>query len=223
MRARRLRSRPTTETQATQPTRGGKATQTPNCDLLVMGTHGYSGLSKLLLGSVTEKVMHHARVPLLVLPPRLPKTLEKRPKKIFMALDLGPDTPNVVRHGTWLAEHFEAKLIVSHAVSVSYVVLNNQTIERLKPEQYESFKDSLTADSRKKVRDALAESTTVVVEIVSNVGPSAFEVLRDEVIQHQADLVVMGAGGHGPRALGWLGSTCHKMVRSAPCPVFVAR
>jgi nucleotide-binding universal stress UspA family protein len=34
-------------------------------DLIVMGTHGRSGLSHLLLGSVAEKVVRHSKVPVL--------------------------------------------------------------------------------------------------------------------------------------------------------------
>ncbi len=36
-------------------------------DLLVMGTHGRSGLDRLLLGSVTEGVLHRTAVPVLVI------------------------------------------------------------------------------------------------------------------------------------------------------------
>lgn len=36
-------------------------------DLICMGTHGRSGLEHLLLGSVTEKVIRHATVPVLVI------------------------------------------------------------------------------------------------------------------------------------------------------------
>jgi nucleotide-binding universal stress UspA family protein len=38
-------------------------------DLLVMASHGRSGLSRLALGSVTMKVVHHALCPVLVVPP----------------------------------------------------------------------------------------------------------------------------------------------------------
>jgi nucleotide-binding universal stress UspA family protein len=37
------------------------------CDLIVMGTHGRTGVSHLLMGSVAEKVMRHARCPVLTL------------------------------------------------------------------------------------------------------------------------------------------------------------
>ncbi len=36
------------------------------CDLIVMGTHGYGGLQKFLLGSVADFVMRHAKCPVIV-------------------------------------------------------------------------------------------------------------------------------------------------------------
>ena len=37
-----------------------------NADLIIMGTHGYSGLSYLLMGSVAEGVLRHTSVPVLL-------------------------------------------------------------------------------------------------------------------------------------------------------------
>jgi len=42
----------------------------PGFDLIVLGTTGKSGLTKILLGSVAEKVVRHARIPVLVVPAR---------------------------------------------------------------------------------------------------------------------------------------------------------
>jgi nucleotide-binding universal stress UspA family protein len=50
-----------------------------------------------------------------------------------------------------------------------------------------------------------------------------FEVLRDAVEEHSVNMAILGAGGHGDAGIRWLGSTCHKMVRLAPCPVMVVR
>lgn len=40
--------------------------KTWNADLIVMGTHGYGGLTHMLLGSVAEGVMRHTAVPVLL-------------------------------------------------------------------------------------------------------------------------------------------------------------
>ena len=37
-------------------------------DIVVMGSHGRSGLGKLIMGSVAENVLHNSKVPLLVVP-----------------------------------------------------------------------------------------------------------------------------------------------------------
>ena len=41
-----------------------------NCDLIFMGSHGRRGLSRLLAGSVTQKVLAEARMPVLVMRPQ---------------------------------------------------------------------------------------------------------------------------------------------------------
>ena len=41
----------------------------PGYDLLVVGTHGRSGMTKLLLGSVTEKLIRLSPIPVLTVPP----------------------------------------------------------------------------------------------------------------------------------------------------------
>lgn len=36
------------------------------CDLIILSTHGMSAIKRFLLGSVTNKVAHHATVPVLI-------------------------------------------------------------------------------------------------------------------------------------------------------------
>jgi nucleotide-binding universal stress UspA family protein len=43
-----------------------KAARRNRCDLIVMASHGRRGISKLLLGSETSKVLAHSTVPVLV-------------------------------------------------------------------------------------------------------------------------------------------------------------
>ncbi len=52
---------------------GGKG----RSNLIVVGTHGRSGLSHLLMGSVAERVVRHAECPVLVVPTRKSKSRKK--------------------------------------------------------------------------------------------------------------------------------------------------
>lgn len=74
-----------------------RATTLP-ADLLVLGTHGRSGFSRPLLGSVTEKVLHTAPCPVLTVPPAAPA---ERPsavvfKNILCPTDFSPSADNAL-------------------------------------------------------------------------------------------------------------------------------
>ena len=43
-----------------------KAAKKQKCDLIFMASHGRSGLAKFIMGSVTQKVLAHVRLPVLV-------------------------------------------------------------------------------------------------------------------------------------------------------------
>ena len=58
----------TIQVQDVQPYEGIIATVTRGCDLIVMASHGCSGLSAVVLGSVTNKVLTYTKVPVLVVP-----------------------------------------------------------------------------------------------------------------------------------------------------------
>jgi nucleotide-binding universal stress UspA family protein len=193
-------------------------------DLLVMGTFGLSGFQKLFLGSVTESVLHRVKVPLLTLSPNVGGEERRaflKPKTLLMALDLGEDSAVVVRHGVWLAAHYRAKILAAHAAPIPLVLLDDRTLQMVPVEVLASIEESLIEERRTELQALLAEFATGV-EIAVKVG-APFDVLRSLVRERSVDLVVMGAGGRGAARLLWLGSTTHKMVRSAECPILIAR
>lgn len=49
-------------------------------DLIAMGTHGRTGLAHLVIGSVAEKVVRHAPVPVLTIPPDRPAGAPRGPR-----------------------------------------------------------------------------------------------------------------------------------------------
>ena len=56
----------TIQVQDVQPYEGIIATVTRGCDLIVMASHGCGGLSAIVLGSVTNRVLTYTKVPVLV-------------------------------------------------------------------------------------------------------------------------------------------------------------
>jgi nucleotide-binding universal stress UspA family protein len=193
-------------------------------DLVVMGTFGLSGIQKLLLGSVTEKVLHRLKVPLLTISPRVEERELRdsvRPKTLVMAIDLDEDSPLVIRHGVWLAGHYRAKLLAVHAAPIPAVLVDDRTFQMIPPEALVAIEDSLLSERREMLKGLLPPVDTEV-EIVVTMG-APFDVLRTLVRERSADLLILGAGGHGDARLLWLGSTSHKMVRSAACPVLIVR
>ena len=44
-----------------------------HADLIVMGSHSQKWLENILMGSVTEKVLHHTTIPLFIIPTKKPK------------------------------------------------------------------------------------------------------------------------------------------------------
>jgi nucleotide-binding universal stress UspA family protein len=168
-------------------------------DLVVMGTHGLSGFQRLLLGSVTEKVLHRVKVPLLALSPWLRPSEPpgfRAPGIIVMAVDFGPESKNVVRHAVWMKEHYRAKLIALHVVSIPFVVVNVASFEPLSQLEVQRVTESLIDERRKELRALLSESDAGETEIETPVG-STFGELRTWIDDRSTDRFVMGAGGHG--------------------------
>jgi nucleotide-binding universal stress UspA family protein len=59
-----------------------QAAQEAQADLIVMGTHGRSGLARLLMGSVAEYVLRHAPCPVLTIKPGHSAALKEEPSSL---------------------------------------------------------------------------------------------------------------------------------------------
>jgi universal stress protein A len=90
-------------------------------DVIVMSTHGASGVRKMLFGSVTERVLRDTPLPIVV-PPAAdpgPDSLEEwkqAVQAILVPVDLSGVTPQQVRVAQGLAEAFDTTLIFAHVL-----------------------------------------------------------------------------------------------------------
>jgi nucleotide-binding universal stress UspA family protein len=90
-------------------------------DVVVMSTHGLSGVRKMMFGSVTERVLRDTGIPVIVTPAgdRGPDSLEEWKaglEAVLAPVDLSPWTPRQMRIAQGLAEALDARLVVAHVL-----------------------------------------------------------------------------------------------------------
>jgi nucleotide-binding universal stress UspA family protein len=90
-------------------------------DLIVMSSHGATGIRKLFFGSTTERVLRETSVPVLIVPrgdvgPETFDDLKKLVRRILVPVDLSGALEDQVRVAAGLAETFLAPLLLVHIV-----------------------------------------------------------------------------------------------------------
>jgi nucleotide-binding universal stress UspA family protein len=188
-------------------------------DAIVMSTHGYSGLTRWAMGSVTEKVMRAASCPVLVV--REPRTL----RRLIVPLDGSPVAEHVLPTAAELAARAGATLVLLHVVE-PYVALTPATLgwEHLSLQ----LDDAATEAHQERAADYLnavaarLEQPGLTIETALRTGPIA-----DAILQFAADtggdLVAMATHGRTGLRRWVYGSVTGKVLRGARCCLLVAR
>ena len=93
-------------------------------DLIVMPTHGRTGLEHMFLGSTAERTVRHSPCPVFVMRQRGDGISEKKAgyKKILVPVDFSGCSREGLRYAIRFAGRFGAKLVVLHVVSLPYSV-----------------------------------------------------------------------------------------------------
>lgn len=198
-------------------------------DLLVLGTHGRSGLDRLLLGSVTEKLLRKASCPVLTVPHHHPDVVPATPvlfKQILCPVDFSECSMQALQYATSLAQEADARLVVMHVLSHELDAA---------PEAYESIlmDDRVSVgdlrrrreeEAWRRLKEAVPESVSAYcrVETMIASGKPGREILR-VAAEQQTELIVLGVQGRGAVDLLFFGSTTNHIVREAKCPVLTLR
>ncbi len=187
-----------------------------DADLVVMGTHGRSGLSRLRLGSVAEAVMRSAPCPVLAVddaaaldgwsPGR--ELVAVDPDDLYAIGLSGDAVPMPVRLAADLAASFDADL--------DLLTVAEGSVDRAYPSlrRYAAGLLALT------VRLASFDPAPRRIDYAVRQGEPA-DVVVSEAERSGADLVVVGTRARGGLRRLALGSVAESVARSATCPVLV--
>jgi nucleotide-binding universal stress UspA family protein len=183
-----------------------------SADLIVMGTHGRHGFDRLLLGSVTEKVLRKASCPVLAVrkpthdfvEPLLPGD-PVRLRKILLATDFSQHSERAVDYALSLQAEYEAELTLVHVV-----------------EEFPHAWDmtAVTSDAAQRLEEAIPAAARESGLIRSRIrfGRPYHEIVRF-ALENATDLIVLGVRGRNALNLAIFGSVAHRVIQQAPCPV----
>lgn len=97
-----------------------QAAQRERCDLIVMSTHGLTGVRKLFFGSTTERVLRETTVPVLATPPDYAPTSLDEVRRlvghILVPVDLTPASAHQLQVARGLSEALGVPMIATHVV-----------------------------------------------------------------------------------------------------------
>ena len=186
-------------------------------DLLILGTHGRSGFERLFLGSVTEKVLRSTRVPVLTIPPPVREPGSPLYKTILCPLEFSPASIRALEYALSLAKEADARLILLHAIEDVLGDAGAQTLGHLTvSEDHHQLEQEAVTRLRAVVPDEARVWARPEERVVK--GRAHQEILKVVADEH-VDLVVMGVQGKGVVNRLVFGSTTHRVIREAGCPV----
>ena len=181
-------------------------------DLVVVGTHGRSGLGKLLLGSVAEKIFRQARCPVLTVGPNFQRSfpLSGQPRGVLYPTDFSRQAEHAFPYAVSLAQDHQAELVVMHVQpDWSEAAHNRDRAVRYTSVCLQKLMSSATGLAREP-------------EFVVATGDPAEGIVKAATVRG-TELIVLGV--RAPAVLsdrfGW--STAYEVIRQAHCPVLTVR
>lgn len=179
--------------------------------VIVMPTHGYGPFRRLLLGSVTSKVLHDADCPVWT-GVHLEKETSVEPmalRHILCAIDLGPHSAQTLSWANRLATECKARLTVVHVVPSFDPRAGAYSFA---PEWKQSMMDD-ASQAIETLQQSLGSQAETVLEM-GDVAKSVFVAAR----RLKADLLVVGRGAPAGDS-GRFRTNAYAIIRRSPCPV----
>lgn len=186
--------------------------------LIVIGSHGRSGFERLLLGSITEKVLRTARCPVMVVPRGaiVPATTGTPFTKILCPVDFSCDSLVALSSARELASGAGSTVTVLNVIDVPAALYEMPGFD------IEIYRRDAVSASCKRLSELIPEGATHGLDVIVSEGRPDHEILR-VASERGIELIVMGVHGRHAVDLAVFGSTTHRVIRGASCPVLTIR
>jgi nucleotide-binding universal stress UspA family protein len=191
-----------------------------SASLLVIGTHGFSGVRRMFFGSTAARVLARTTTPVMAMPPDLsipgasPVTAPPAFHRLLVAVDFTAECMKAIKEAAALASRWQMTLTLLHAVPTG--------------PGYDRWKTFLDLDHDKRITRARHELELLAAEIARErlavraiaVGGSPEEVIARIAAEEAGTLVVMGL--RAPTLLPpGAGSTAYRLLCTTTSPVLV--
>ena len=198
-----------------------RAVEEKDIDLVITATRGRSGLKRIILGSVTERLMRTLTCPLLVVNSPEHKFVSAadqaiKIEKILVGCDFSPDSGQALKHALSLAQEFQAELHLAYVIEPpTQTDLHTEVIPAADDIQ-QDYRDLLTRRLKEMVP---AEARNWCTPQTGLLEGQPYEEIVAYAESNDIDMIVLGVRGHGLVKTLFLGSTTDRVVRRSPCPV----
>jgi nucleotide-binding universal stress UspA family protein len=182
-------------------------------DLIVMGTHGRRGYDRVVLGSVTNRVMRRAPCPVLAIckpPHESVAEGEERPhvhhlNRILFCTDFSENSERALNYAISAAAEYNSELTL---LNVLEGTLTSSKMEETIATATQQLDKLIPEEGRK----------TLKIKTTVRIGKPYQEIIQ-LALEAQIDMVVMGVHGRGALDLAVFGSTTNRVLQLGPCPV----
>jgi nucleotide-binding universal stress UspA family protein len=193
--------------------------------LVVMTTHGRGGVERLWLGSVADRVIRSATVPVLLVHPDHAAAAPLQ--RVVVAVAGSDEDERIVATVTELVEMAGARITLAHAVLPAPTIAAIDPVVGPPPNEAAGLPAPEISDQVHAARRYLewmagplrASGAVVDTQVVRS--GSVPRAILDVAKGAEADLVAVGTAARTPIARMFLGSVADKIVRSAFCNVLV--
>ena len=185
-------------------------------DLIVMPTHGRTGLKHVVLGSTAERIVQHSPCPVLVVrdQKRQSKNGSRISKTILVPVDFSHCSLAGLKYAIGFADKVGAKLILLHVVAYHYVTNGWVTYELT--EATRTAEKEAEQQMKKFLSDVKFGGVRFETAIVNG---NSVDKICDYAREHEVDLIVTSTHGRTGFNHVLIGSVAENVVRRAPCSV----